>query len=175
VVLTKIPELADKARLESIGELVARYAPQAQLHLCRFKPKRLRAINLSRGSSPSSSAAEPFATAALAGARVLLVSAIARPQSFESAARSFCRNIVSELTFPDHHWYRPADIRAIEREMARHKAEFVVTTEKDVVKLAGLETALQSLHDKIFAVELATEWLGESPQFALAPAHEVLT
>lgn len=167
VVLTKIPELADKARLESIGELVARYAPQAQLHLCRFKPKRLKAL-----TSISSSASQPFATAATGSARVLLVSGIARPKSFESMARSFCRNIVSELTFSDHHWYSASDIKMIEREMAKHKAEFVVTTEKDLVKLAAKEVPLQSLQEKIYAVELSTEWLGMAPRFALAPAHE---
>lgn len=180
VVLTKIPELADKARLESIGELVARYAPQAQLHLCRFKPKRLKPLssiiaqqNVSLGDR--NDASQPFATAALGSARVLLVSGIARPKSFENVARSFCRNIVSELTFSDHHWYSASDIRAIEREMARHKAEFVVTTEKDLVKLAAPEVPLQNLQEKIYAVELSTEWLGTAPRFALAPAHEVVT
>lgn len=184
VVLTKIPEMADRARLESIGELVARYAPQAQFHLCRFKPKRLKALsslmteqNVTETSiaSARTSASQPFATAALASARVLLVCGIARPKSFEGAARSFCRNIVSALTFSDHHWYSASDLRAIEREMARHKAEFIVTTEKDLVKLAAKEVPLDNLQEKIYAVELSTEWLGAAPRFALAPAHEVVT
>src|SRR5262249_52499289 len=73
VVLTKVPELASKARLESIGELVARYAPQAQLHLCRFRPKQLRPISCfvpGEASPFGGAAATPFATAALASARV---------------------------------------------------------------------------------------------------------
>lgn len=182
VVLTKIPEMADRARLESIGEMVARYAPQAQLHLCRFKPKRLRPLSSLLEDSfqfadtaTRGPAGQPFATAALENARVLLVSGIARPKSFQSAAGTFCRNIVAELTFPDHHWYSTADVRSIEREMARHQADYIVTTEKDLVKLAAPEVPFKELQDKIYAVELAAEWLGSAPRFELAPAHEVVT
>src|SRR3954471_7604870 len=48
-----------------------------------------------------------------ASARVLLVTAIARPDSFSTLARSLGLAIAGELRFPDHHSYPPASLARI--------------------------------------------------------------
>jgi len=70
--------------------------------------------------------------AALAGARVLAVAAIADPAPFYAMLRECEAIIVDTLEYPDHHAYSEGDWR----EINRHPAEKIVTTEKDYVKLA---------------------------------------
>ena len=68
----------------------------------------------------------------LAGARVLAVAAIADPAPFYAMLRECEAIIVDTLEYPDHHAYSEGDWR----EINRHPAEKIVTTEKDYVKLA---------------------------------------
>jgi tetraacyldisaccharide 4'-kinase len=71
--------------------------------------------------------------ASLAGQRVLAVSGVADAESFYRMLRSWEARPVGVIEYPDHHRYRREDWRAI-RDAAR-EADFIVTTEKDLVKL----------------------------------------
>ena len=71
---------------------------------------------------------------ALAGARVLAVSAVADPGSFYAMIRDCEATIVETLEFADHHRYSEKDWREINRH--RNGVDRIVTTEKDFVKLA---------------------------------------
>jgi tetraacyldisaccharide 4'-kinase len=75
----------------------------------------------------------------LNGARVIAVSAIAEPSSFLNLLSSLGGRVVSEASFPDHHGYTMKDLEAIVEEAMVVRAEFIVTTEKDAVKLERLE------------------------------------
>ena len=70
-----------------------------------------------------------------AGARVLAVSGIARPERFFRALREQGWNVVAELRFPDHHWYTPRDLAQINNAAQEVHARIVVTTEKDAVRV----------------------------------------
>lgn len=72
-----------------------------------------------------------------AGARVLLVSAIARPERFVRSAAEAGVEIVGEEHFRDHHPYPEASLERIRRSFAARGAEAVLTTTKDRVKLQG--------------------------------------
>ena len=69
------------------------------------------------------------------GTRVLAVAAIARPEAFFEALRSYSYTIVETMTFRDHHPFSEDDLAGIGRAVHTHGAEFVVTTEKDLVRL----------------------------------------
>jgi tetraacyldisaccharide 4'-kinase len=71
------------------------------------------------------------------GARVLLVSGIARPAEFESAAACRGLTIVAALSFDDHHRYPEASLREIDAAFRSAGAEVVLATAKDRVKLLG--------------------------------------
>lgn len=71
------------------------------------------------------------------GARVFLVSAIARPDNFTAAVREQGLEITGELRFPDHHPYPDASLARIETAFQASGAEAVLTTTKDRVKLQG--------------------------------------
>jgi len=71
------------------------------------------------------------------GEKVLAVSGIARPQSFEDALFSAGFTLAGTLRFPDHHPYPPASRAKIRQAFRQTGAKAVVLTSKDRVKLAG--------------------------------------
>jgi tetraacyldisaccharide 4'-kinase len=71
------------------------------------------------------------------GARVFLVTAIARPAAFAATARALGFEIAGELAFPDHHRYPAESLARIADAWRASGAEAVLTTSKDRVKLHG--------------------------------------
>jgi tetraacyldisaccharide 4'-kinase len=78
---------------------------------------------------------EPFDP--IRGKRVLALSGIGNPHSFLSLLRTEGANVVNEVSFPDHHAYTAQDVRGVEG-MAK-EVDWVITTEKDLVKLRRLK------------------------------------
>ncbi len=71
------------------------------------------------------------------GARVFLVSAIARPESFAETVRALGYEIRGELRFGDHFAYPDASLARIEKGFKESGAHAVLATTKDGVKLRG--------------------------------------
>ena len=71
------------------------------------------------------------------GTRVLVVSGIARPESFLDTVRGMGFDVAHHLAYGDHHPYTEATLEEIERDLERHGAQTVLTTSKDRVKLQG--------------------------------------
>ena len=69
--------------------------------------------------------------------RVLLVSGIARPEAFEKQACGQFE-LAKHLVYADHHFYSQEDISEITTAFLETGASFVLTTEKDFVKLLSL-------------------------------------
>jgi tetraacyldisaccharide 4'-kinase len=70
-----------------------------------------------------------------AGARVVAVAGIARPDRFFQAVRAQGWNVVAELRYADHHWYTPKDMAEINNVAQELRARAVVTTEKDAARV----------------------------------------
>jgi tetraacyldisaccharide 4'-kinase len=75
-----------------------------------------------------------------AGTRVVAVAGIARPHRFFSALRDHGWQVTQEIVFPDHHWFRERDLRRAAAEARRSRADLILTTEKDAVRLDGRPT-----------------------------------
>jgi len=95
---------------------------------------RLVATALVRVGADRSWREEPLA--ALRGARVTAVAGVARPERVLATLAEAGARVEHVLRFPDHHLYRAADARRI----AAVGDGLVVTTEKDLVKLARIPT-----------------------------------
>jgi tetraacyldisaccharide 4'-kinase len=78
------------------------------------------------------------------GKRVWLVSGIANSVSFRRSAETMGFAVLGETAFRDHHAYDCGDVELVRAEAKRVKAELVVTTEKDAVKLTPLLTESDS-------------------------------
>jgi tetraacyldisaccharide 4'-kinase len=84
-----------------------------------------------------------FGLDALRGRRVRLLAAIARPEVFRRTVEALGAVVAGERHFRDHHRFRERELREVLGSAARSAeagAEWVVTTEKDAVRL-GLEAA----------------------------------
>ena len=89
---------------------------------------------------------------ALAGKKVSLVCAIARPAGFAATVEGLGAEVAALRSFRDHHPYPPADVRALERLVAAADpaAPEWLTTEKDAVKLRGAP----GLVERMWVVEM---------------------
>ncbi|MCB9378487.1 MAG: tetraacyldisaccharide 4'-kinase [Holophagales bacterium] len=83
------------------------------------------------------SARTPDGEAMPAGAPVVAVAGIARAGSFFDAAERLGHVLRARLAFSDHHAYPEASLRAIARAVRAGLAVGVLTTGKDLPKLAG--------------------------------------
>lgn len=72
------------------------------------------------------------------GARVLVVSGIARPERFLAETRDGGFDVAGEMTFRDHHPYGAPDVARIAGEARARGAALVLTTEKDFVRFLPL-------------------------------------
>ncbi len=92
----------------------------------------------------------------LAGRRVVLLSAIAKPSAFRATCDGLGADVVAEQIHRDHHRFTAADA-ASATALAREHDAALLTTEKDAVKLRAFE-----LEADVLTIDL--EWLGEPPR-----------
>jgi tetraacyldisaccharide 4'-kinase len=98
----------------------------------------------------------------LRGRRVFAFAGIGNPAAFRAAVVALGAEVVGFEPLPDHHAYRPADLDALGHAAAAARAELVVTTLKDLVKvrrdaLAGLPLAAVEIAIEFAAGEAALE------------------
>lgn len=131
VVVTRKTARREKA-MEVAREL-RRYAPTAVLARLWLAPAGWTRVG------PREGADERHATDRPTG-EVVALTAIARPDLFVENARSAGADVVETIFFPDHHDYGPEDLERIRKAAAGRP---IVTTAKDLVKLGGLDPALE--------------------------------
>jgi tetraacyldisaccharide 4'-kinase len=81
----------------------------------------------------------------LPGRSVLAVSGIADPVSFHGTITSIGGHVAESMSFQDHHRYDRQDVASIIGTMKKIKAEIILTTEKDAVKLNAFAGALSGI------------------------------
>ena len=74
----------------------------------------------------------------LKGARVVAVSGLGNPRGFEKMLESLDVEIIAHHEYPDHAHYALADGVRLVSSLQRTGADFILTTEKDAVKLSSL-------------------------------------
>jgi tetraacyldisaccharide 4'-kinase len=73
------------------------------------------------------------------GDRVLAFAGIARPERFFSDLAASGRSVVEKMTFADHHPFTQQDVDSIVERARALQTPYAVTTEKDAVRLEGLD------------------------------------
>lgn len=154
-IITKVPQSPDELHIEKIKQLVKRYSSTANIYKTTFIPGRLK------------SNFEELELNCIEEKRVLMLCAIARPESFRKTIETLGAKIVSEMIFDDHHWFDQSDHEKLYKLVEENQIDFVVTTEKDLVRL-DLDDAINR---RTYAVSLTTKWLTEIPR--LVPLNEV--
>ncbi len=129
-------ERADLVIFTRCNEIIP---PQVTAKACCSASHRLTvAIPLSGGA--------PLPFHALEGLRGLAFAGIAQPSSFFESLKGEGLNPVATLAFPDHCNYGESDIAALRRLKETCRADYLITTEKDAVKLATYRERLGTVY-----------------------------
>jgi len=91
----------------------------------------------------------------LEGKRLCAFAGIGSPEAFRRTLESLGATVAAFPAYPDHHRFRREDLDEIRRTGAAGDASWYVTTEKDAVRLSGMEAALPEL--LILEVDLSLE------------------
>ena len=83
---------------------------------------------------------------ALRGARLVAFAGIGTPGAFASTLADLGVAVVAMVTFPDHHWYGPEELDRLEQQALDMRADGLVTTEKDWVRLRRVRLPRRPLY-----------------------------
>lgn len=133
--------------LQAVLKSIRRVAPGAPLCVTDFIATAVRKVGGSESQGPN----------VLKGERVVALSGIGNPNSFHNLLENLGALVVHHCRFPDHHWYSVQDVRGVLKIAADLRADRVLTTEKDAVKLRMLGESTDQAG--IWAVRIGVEWL----------------
>ncbi len=71
----------------------------------------------------------------LAGKKIVTLSGIAQPDGFRKMLENLNGKIINNIEFADHHNYNNNDVKKILKKKDENKPDYIITTEKDAVKL----------------------------------------
>jgi tetraacyldisaccharide 4'-kinase len=125
LVLTKVNDLG---RCRPLEAKLLEIHPGAEIYHSRYEPL---------GLAGPGGEWEPAGD--LKGKKVFALSGVADPGYFTALLRECGLQVAGEKIFPDHHPYVPGDLISIRETV--NKLDYLVTTEKDMVKLVELETS----------------------------------
>ena len=77
---------------------------------------------------------ERYSLSHLKGKRVVCLSSLANPVSFERSLEELRLRVVQKIRFPNHYFYFGKDIERVIKKAIEKKADFIITTEKDGVR-----------------------------------------
>lgn len=134
VIITRVEQAAEDV-VAVLERRVRKYRPDVPLFHARFEPVGLIEVATGRAQSLDT----------LCGALTLAVAGIGRFTSFTRLLEQCGARLVETMPYPDHHPFSREDVDRILARARAAKAEMIVTTEKDAVKLERLVNADASM------------------------------
>lgn len=128
-VLTRSDSVDTKRKNKSLTD-ISSLAHGKPVYLAGYKPYIFGIVKGRVLSEPA------FGSDFLAGKNVSAFSGIAKNNEFRKTVDSFGTEILSFDSYPDHYQYSGDDIGNIKRRANEKGAEYVLTTEKDYVRIA---------------------------------------
>jgi tetraacyldisaccharide 4'-kinase len=116
--------------------------------------KKLSACQLRTGICTSLRTGKRVSNESLRDKKIIGFCGIGNPGSFSHTLESLNAEIPYIIRFPDHHRYKPRDVEKLAMALNSASVDYLVTTEKDAVKLGGLFEALP-----ILVLEVEVEWI----------------
>lgn len=124
ILLTRADQGGDP---EGVRRRVGAIAPGRPIGRAVLRPRRVRDLTAQRD--------RPLAD--LRGARVFAVSGIGNPGGFHRTVQEVGAVLVGRLVYPDHHIFGEEDRRRMGEAARGCEADWIVTTDKDAVRLEG--------------------------------------
>jgi tetraacyldisaccharide 4'-kinase len=82
----------------------------------------------------------------LAGARLVAFAGIGSPAGFRRTLAETAVVVTGFEEFADHHWYTREDLDRLDRRVVETRADGLITTEKDWVRLRALPAPARPLY-----------------------------
>ncbi len=143
ILLTRCKSESDLSRL--LPDLTPYRRPVLR---CRFAPTAIVQVQSGEVRSPGDLLHQP----------ILAFCGIGNPESFEASLLGLGAKIEEWVCFPDHWAYHRADLSCLGVRAAALKVSFVITTEKDAVKIRTLLPEGM----EVWALRIAVEFLDEA-------------
>lgn len=115
----------DPAKTAATFDLIRRRFPEKMVFRCRHR--------LSQFSWGLAGPKVPLTT--LRGRKLVAFAGIARPDSFFASLADSQLHLAAQTAFPDHYAYQLTDLVELLATLGRHRADFLITTAKDAVRL----------------------------------------
>ena len=146
-------DLADERQIAQIRQTIVHHASglRDRIYSVRFAPADLLSITGQR--YPLSDPGKDGRTAAF------LMSGIGNPDGFEQTCRNAGFQVNGCRWFPDHHHYSAADVRQVVQAAIQSEATIILTTQKDLVKLTGLNIEHQQTQLEILALTIEARFM----------------
>ncbi len=157
--MTKVDQAREGSR-ELIRKTVRKYNSTAQIVESIHQPRCL--IPLAKWSTDLAGVGVPVEK--ISGRKVMAVSAIGNPASFERTLRDLGAEIISSLRYPDHHDYTIIEMEDILRQADSFAAEMIIVTEKDAVKIPD-EVAKENWNIPIFVISVEVTFQAGAQDF----------
>lgn len=126
----------------------------ADIPVCRSSHRLSGVVSLCGGELTSFSI--------FTGKKVVAFAGIADPWSFFDALIRVGVDLVATLAFPDHCRYDRTERAEIRRVMAESAADFLITTEKDAVKLTAFPAVFESAYAAVLSLDIIDSGVLES-------------
>lgn len=117
ILITKRKNEELKSRLRLIN-------PKAPIFYSEYKIKGIKQSN-----------GESISIDAISNKKIYAFCGLAQPESFKELLSSISIDTPFLLQFPDHYHYREKDIVSIKRKANKLRCDYIITTEKDIVKV----------------------------------------
>ncbi|MBQ7705608.1 MAG: tetraacyldisaccharide 4'-kinase [Selenomonadaceae bacterium] len=109
-------------------------------------------------------ASEGVSVESISGKKIVAVSAIGNPASFEQTLRDLGAEIVESIRYPDHHEYTVKEMQDVLQQADALGAESFVITEKDAVKIPA-EFAKSNWNIPIFVICVEVKFQAGASEF----------
>ena len=157
--MTKVDQAADGS-CEYIRETVHKYNEAAQI---------VESIHQPRCFIPLADwyvdlAGPGVAVNTIEGKRIMAVSAIGNPASFERTLKDLGAVIIESLRYPDHHEYTMREMQDVLQQAEAQGAEAIVITEKDAVKIP-LDVAKESWNIPVYVICVEVKFQSGAAEF----------
>lgn len=96
--------------------------------------------------------------------QIMLLTGIASPKQMMNDLSAFTKNI-TPMTFADHHQFTARDIRRINKRFAQLSSpKTIITTEKDAVRLIGMEGLSDEVKNNIYQLPIKIRFMLEQEE-----------
>ena len=148
IVILGRADLVTEQKLTSLKTICLKYNPRVKFAEICYRPTGLYNI----------SSEKVFDIDHLVGKKVICVAGIASPSAFFKYVETLGIEIIHQVSFPDHHYFKSDDITQL-IELSEAEDAIILTTEKDIVKMRRVVDT-----DRLLYLEIKVEFLSGEQQ-----------